>query len=117
MDLGGGYTMEIMNQTRGYAYLLGVLKNQQADTFCCSCNSFMKTLAAVKETLANFEAQHVEEIKNVPGEFLRLFTDPKSGLAQIRQPENPVRQKKAGNCKLPEGVCFTKSALAVLQKI
>jgi hypothetical protein len=117
MDLGGGYAMEIMNQARGYAYLFGMLKNQQSDIFCCSCNSFVNTLAAVKENLAAFEARHVEEIKNLPREVLCLFTDAKSGIGQIRQPENPERQKKAGNCKLPEGVCFTKSALAILQKI
>lgn len=109
--------MVIMNQARGYAYLLGVMKNQQADAFCCSCNSFMNTLAAARENLVTFEAQHAEEIKNLPEEFLRLFTDAKSGIAQIRPPENPVRQKKAGNCKMPEGVCFTKSAIAILQKI
>ena len=109
--------MEIMNQARGYAYLFGVLKNRQADAFCCSCNSFVNTLAAVKESLATFDAQHAEEIKNLPGEFLRLFTDAKNEIVQIRQPDSPVRQKKAGNCKLPEGVCFTKSALAIFQKI
>ena len=107
--------MVIMNQLRGYAYLLGVLKNQQSDTLCCSCNSFVNTLAAVSENLAAFEAQHAEA--NLPVEFSRLLAYAKDGIAQLRQPENPVRQKKAGNCKLPEGVCFTKSALAILQKI
>jgi hypothetical protein len=109
--------MEIMNQARGYAYLFGMLKNQEADTFCRSCNSFLKTLAAVKENMAKFEVQYVEEIKNLPGQFSRLFADAKSGISVMQQPEQPLGQKKAGNCKLPEGVCFTKSALAILQKI
>ncbi len=109
--------MEIMNQARGYAYLFGMLKNQEADTFCRSCNSFLKTLAAVKENMAKFEVQYDEEIKNLPGQFSRLFADAKSGISVMQQPEQPLGQKKAGNCKLPEGVCFTKSALAILQKI
>lgn len=109
--------MEIMNQARGYAYVAGVLKSQQADPFCRSCNSFVNTLTAVKENLAKFESQHAEGIRNLPGEFSRLFADAKSGIAAMKQPENPVGQKKAGNCKLPEGVCFTKSSLAILQKI
>ena len=109
--------MEIMNQARGYAYLFGVLKNQQADTFCRSCNSFMNTLAAVKENLAKFEAQHAGEIKDLSGEFSLLFADAKGGIAAMKQPENPAGQKKAGNCKLPEGVCFIKSSLAILQKV
>jgi hypothetical protein len=54
--------MENMNQARGYAYLYGVLKNQQADPFCRSCNSFINTLAVVKENLVKFEAQHAGEM-------------------------------------------------------
>jgi hypothetical protein len=106
-----------MNQARGYACLSGMLKNQQADTFCRSCSSFLNTLAAAKENMAKFEVQYDEEIKNLPGQFSRLYADAKSGIAVMQQPEHPLGQKKAGNCKLPEGVCFTKSALALLQKI
>ncbi len=109
--------MEIMNQARGYAYLFGVLKNQQADPFCRSCNSFVKTLAAVKENLAKFEALHAGEVRDFPEELSRLFADAKGGLDAMKQPENPAGQKKAGNCKLPEGVCFIKSSLAIFQKV
>ena len=109
--------MEITNQARSYAYLFGVLKNQQADPSCRSCNSFISTLAAVRENLVKFEAQHAAEIRGLTGEVSRLFADAKSGIAAMQQPENPLGQKKAGNCKLPEGVCFTKSSLAILQKI
>jgi hypothetical protein len=109
--------MEVSNQVRGYAYVFGALKSQQADPFCGSCNSFVKTLAGVRENLAAFEAPHAEEIKNLPGELSRLFVDAKSGISAMMQPANPLGQKKAGNCKLPEGVCFTKSSLAILQKV
>jgi hypothetical protein len=109
--------MEIMNQARGYAYLFGVLTNQQSDPFCRSCNSFVQTLAAGKENLAKFEASRAGEIQNLPPEVSRLFAAAKNGLAAMHQPENPVGQKKTGNCTLPEGVCFTKSSLAMLQKI
>jgi hypothetical protein len=109
--------MEIMNQVRGYAYLFGVLKNQQADPFCRTCNSFVKTLAAVKENLVKFETQHAGEVRGLPGDFPRLFADAKSGIGAMKPPENPLGQKKAGNCKLPEGVCFEKSSLAILQKV
>jgi hypothetical protein len=109
--------MESMNQARGYAYLFGVLKNQQADPFCRSCNSFVTTLVAIREQLTKFEALHPDEIRNLPGELSRLFADAKSGITAMKQPENPLGQKKAGNCKLPEGVCFLKSSLAILQKV
>jgi hypothetical protein len=109
--------MEITNQARSYAYLFGVLKNQQTDPSCRSCNSFISTLAAVKDNLAKLETQHAAEIKGLSGDLTRVFADAKSGISAMHQPENPVGQKKAGNCKLPEGVCFTKSSLAILQKI
>lgn len=109
--------MEIMNQARGYAYLFGMLRNQQADAFCRSCNSFLTTLAAARENIVRFDAQHGEEIRNLPEPFSRLYADAKSGISMMQQPEQPLRQKKEGNCKLPEGVCFTKSALALLQRI
>ena len=109
--------MEVMNQARGYTYLFGLLKNQQADPYCRSCNSFINTLTAAREDLAKFEAQYAGEIKNLPGEFAHVFAEAKSGIAAMKQPENPLGQKKLGNCKLPEGVCFTKSSLAILHKV
>ena len=109
--------MEIMNQARSYAYLFGVLKNQQADPSCRSCNSFVNTVTVARESLAKFETRHEGEIKKLSEEFSRLFADAKSGIAAMKQPENPLGQKKAGNCKLPEGVCFTKTSLSILQKI
>jgi hypothetical protein len=108
--------MAVMNQARGFAYLFGVLKNQQSDPYCRSCNSFVKTLAAARENLSAFEAQYAEEIRNLPAEFSRLFDDAQRVSAAVKRPENPVGQKKAGNCKLPEGVCFIKSSLSILQK-
>jgi len=109
--------MEIMNQVRGYSYLFIILKNQPADPFCRSCNAFIKTLAAVREGIEQFECQHGGDIGKMPKEFVELFSNAKNGIMQISQPESPVSQKKAGNCKLPEGVCFMKTSLTMLQKI
>ncbi|HET7319855.1 MAG TPA: hypothetical protein VFK23_12010 [Nitrospirota bacterium] len=109
--------MEILNQVRGYSYLLGVLKTQQADPFCPSCSAFSKTLTALRESLDKFESEHYVEIQGLSGEFSRLFAEAKSGIAAVRHPDNPTGQKKAGNCKLPQGVCFTKLSLAILQKV
>jgi len=106
-----------MNQARGFAYLFGVLKNQQADPICRSCNSFVKTLAAARESLTAFEAKNAEEIKSASSEVTRLLIVAKNSSDMLEQADNPLRQKKEGNCKLPEGVCFTKSSLAILQKV
>ncbi len=109
--------MEAMSQARGYSYVLGVLRSQQNDPFCSACNSFVKTLTAAKENLAKFEVASAEKIRELPREVSRLFSDAKEEIVAMKLPENPAGQKKAGNCKLPEGVCFMKSSLALLQKI
>lgn len=109
--------MEISNQARGYSYMLGVLKNREADPYCYSCNSFLSTLVAVNENLGKFEREHATEIVNLPAELSIFYSVAKSGIAAIKQPMNPIGQKKSGNCKLPEGVCFLKSTLSILQKI
>jgi hypothetical protein len=109
--------MEISNQARGYSYMLGVLKNREADLYCHSCNSFLSTLVAVNENLRQFEREHATEIGNLPAELAIFYSVAKSGITAIKQPVNPIGQKKSGNCKLPEGVCFLKSTLPILQKI
>jgi hypothetical protein len=109
--------MEISNQARGYSYLLGVLKNREADPYCYSCNSFLSTLVAVNENLGQFEREHAAEIEFLPPELSLLYSVAKSGIAAMKQPMNPIGQKKSGNCKLPEGVCFLKSTLSIVQKI
>ena len=109
--------MEITNQVRGYAFFLNVIRGQQSDPFCRSCNAFVKTLAAVREDMEAFERQNAGAISALPSDPVRLFNDAKAGIASLRAPEQPQGQKKAGNCKLPEGVCFLKSSLALLQRI
>jgi hypothetical protein len=77
----------------------------------------VNTLKTVKEQVSAFEIQHAAELKKIPGDFAGLFAATQSGIPALQQPEHPVGQKKAGNCKLPEGVCFLKSSLAILQKV
>jgi hypothetical protein len=109
--------MEIANQVRGYSYMAGVLKNREGDSFCRSCSAFVNTLATVREGLAKFEREHAKDIEKVPGDFSLFLYVAANSIKGIRNPENPIGQKKAGNCKLPEGVCFVKASLAILQKI
>ena len=86
--------------------MLGVLKNRDADSFCNSCNSFRTTLTVVNENLEKFEREHGAEIGNFPAEISLFYSVAKSGIPAMKQPANPAGQKKLGNCKLPEGVCF-----------
>ncbi len=108
--------MEIMTQIRGLHYLYGVFRNRQADPFCRDCNGFRKTLDAAKALLDTLEREHAAELHGLPSEFASLFAEAKAGITALQGPENPRKQKKEGNCKLAEGVCFLKSSLALIQK-
>jgi hypothetical protein len=60
---------------------------------------------------------HVERIHTLPGELLRLLEEARTGLEGIKPPENAVGQKKAGTCRMPEGVCFVKLSKLVWDKL
>lgn len=104
--------MEPVNQARGCAYIFGVLKGQQSDPFCRSCSAFANTLAAVTDRMAKFEGRD-----DLPADITGLLEAVSAGMNGIQRPESPAGQKKAGNCRLPQGVCFVKASLALLEKI
>ena len=109
--------MEVQNQVRGYFFLLGILRNQQKDPYCSACSAFANSLRKVREEIAAFEAENGEDLRKLAPEFRQLFDAARSGLFDLQPPAEPSGQKKAGKCKLPEGTCFVKTSLALLQKI
>jgi len=109
--------MQCITRIRGYYYISGVLTKQGGDPSCSKCKAFVNTTQASREGLKDFERMQNDELQGMPAEIQRIFTDAKTALAGIVLPDNAVGQKKAGNCKLPEGVCFVKSAGALLQNL
>jgi hypothetical protein len=109
--------MMLVNNVRGYYYLSGVLMNQMRDPFCHMCKALVNATTASRQGVTDFERSEGAEIQGLPAELQRIFADAKTVLAGIVLPDNAVGQKKAGNCKLPEGVCFVKSARALLQNL
>jgi hypothetical protein len=109
--------MHIVNQIRGYAYVYGVLRHQQEDPFCGSCSAFANSLHKVRESLGAFDHERSRDIENAAEELRRRYAEAKSGLMALQPPDNPSGQKKAGNCKLPQGVCFVKWSLAIMEKM
>jgi len=113
----GETIMIFSNHIRGYAYLFKVLTGQQGDLFCGKCKAFVNTAAAARLDLAAFEQENAAGIQALPGELQRVLAETKvmsEGLVLI---ENASGQKKAGKCKLPEGVCFVKSGRALLKSV
>jgi hypothetical protein len=109
--------MELLNQVRGYHFMLGVFRNQQIDPYCIACSAFANTLKAVRENFARFEAEHGEALKALSPEFGRIMAETRTGMSILQGSADPSGQKKAGNCKLPQGVCFVKASFALIQQI
>jgi hypothetical protein len=109
--------MLLVTRVRGYYYLSGVLTNQERDPCCRMCKAFVNTTQASRQGLSDLERSEGAEIQDMPVEVRRIFADAKTALVSIVLPDNAVGQKKAGNCNLPEGVCFVKSAGTLLQSL
>ncbi len=109
--------MELLNHVRAYLYLSKVLTNQQHDLFCGRCSAWNNTLNNTRIALRQFEAEQVTELSRLSTEAGVLLAEARSRLAGVANAVDPVGQKKAGNCKLPQGVCFVKASLALLEKV
>jgi hypothetical protein len=102
---------------RAFIFLTRVLEGQQRDPFCRVCKARVNSVTKARERLAGFESGHATDLLDVPPEYRKMFAEAKSILAGLDLPENAVGQKKAGNCRLPEGVCFVKASLSLLEKV
>jgi hypothetical protein len=109
--------MELLNQVRGYHFMLGVFVNRQKDPYCIACSAFANTLKTVRENFGRFEAEHGEALKALSPEFGRIMAETRTGMSILQGPADPSGQKKAGNCKLAQGVCFVKTSFTLIQQI
>jgi hypothetical protein len=109
--------MELLIRVRAYHYLVGVLTNQQRDLFCGQCSAWNNTLNSTREALKQLDVEHDAELRNLSPEVVTLLADTRSRLAGLANIAHPAGQKKAGNCKLPEGVCFVKTSRSLLEKV
>ena len=106
-----------IEQIRFYHYISGVLAIQQADPLCGTCKAYANSVAALKEGLAGLEHEHSDKLSCLPGETSHLFEEARNRLFSVKTADDATGQKKAGNCKMPEGVCFIKAAKAILHKL
>lgn len=105
------------NRIRFFHYISRVLHGQQADPYCGKCKAFANSVAAVEESLAEWESAHMGELKDLPGDIRHLLGEARGEIATIKRPENALGQKKAGNCKMPEGVCFVKISKKIAEQL
>ena len=108
---------ELINQIRYYHFISGVLNNQQSDPLCTKCKAYANTAKRMKENISELQSLHVESMHTLPVEMLHILEESQDRIGRIKTFEDAVGQKKAGNCRLPEGVCFIKLSKAILDKL
>jgi len=106
---------QLENTVRFYHFISGVLLNQERDRVCCRCKAFENTARRMKEEIAGIEA--LPNKSDFSDEMLFLLKDAKKRLDALKHQEGSVGQKKAGLCRMPEGLCFVKLSKAVLSRI
>lgn len=100
----------MINRIRYVYFMSGVLAGQQHDPFCSRCKACANTLARIREMLAEVEQEAAARPEGLSQESRILAALARTRLETVNVPEDAVGQKKAGNCRLPEGVCFVKSS-------
>ncbi len=100
----------MINRIRYVYFMSGVLAGQQHDPFCSRCKACANTLARVREMLIEAEQEVAAQPESRSPEIRSLVALARTKLETVNIPEDAIGQKKAGNCRLPEGVCFVKSS-------
>ena len=109
-------TRKEVNLLRGMSYVFGALSYLKDEPLCSKCNSLAESIEIAKDKFLALE-KSLNKKRGMPEEMRKLLLDIYATLPQMSIPDNPVRQKKEGNCRLPTGVCFTKSVLPVYEEI
>lgn len=109
--------MQNANRLRYYHFIAGLLANQQHDPLCSVCKAFANTVERVRQEVTTYMATSTAELKALPEQESLMLADIKIMLADLHPVADASGQKKAGNCMLPQGVCFVKSSRALQEKI
>ncbi|MBA4373762.1 MAG: hypothetical protein C0402_12995 [Thermodesulfovibrio sp.] len=108
---------DIHSHVRFYSFISGVLHTQKGDPLCGNCRAFANTALRMKEGIALVEAEQAKELSELTEPFRILLDEARRIIAAIDIPPDAPGQKKAGNCLMPEGVCFVKSSKKLLDTI
>ena len=103
---------QLINRIRFFHFISGVLINQSEDPVCGRCKAFANTVRWTREGISTLQGNG-----EIPDQILRLLSDAQRMASGIVVPEDTVGQKKAGNCRMPQGVCFVKASKSILEKL
>lgn len=109
--------MDMLTELRYYHFIAGVLANQQHDPFCSICKAFTNSAQQIREDVKKFMMTNSAELTDIQEQDAVMLADIKMKLADLHPVSDAVGQKKAGNCLLPQGVCFVKTAKGLIDRI
>lgn len=104
-----------MNFARGLGYMAGVLVKHQNEPLCGKCRGLTKTADKVRERMNKFEQS--SDKGNLPVDIQELYSGAKEAMYGLHLSDEPVPQKKLGNCNLPDRGCFVKYSMAFFENI
>jgi hypothetical protein len=107
----------IVNQIRFFHCMAGVLATQQGDPLCGKCKAHANTVSAMADGMSALDREHQKEFNSLPEDIKQLLEEARARISAMRPFEDTVGQKKAGNCTMPQGVCFIKSSKAILSRL
>jgi hypothetical protein len=103
-------------QLRAIRFMFAVLAYLQDEQLCGKCSSFTGVYEKSMEKFLLIE-KVLGRNKTIPEETRDLFSGIYGVLSGMKIPDNPVKQKREGNCGFPAGVCLAKNAFALYQQI
>jgi len=99
---------DIINRIRGLGFMAGVLQRQSREPLCSKCISYAMTVEESREALKDI--QESLSSGTVPNGFDTVLKDASGTIMGVPVPSEPVRQRKEGDCQLPEKACFVKKS-------
>lgn len=109
--------MDMLTELRYYHFIAGVLANQQQDPLCSRCKAFTNCVERIREEVKAYMVTNAGALTALPEQDQVMPVDINMMLDGLHPLPDAVGQKKAGNCLLPQGVCFVKSPKALREKM
>ena len=89
--------------------MAGVLERQSREPLCGNCISYALTVEESREALRDL-TETLSSDNDAPAEFRSVLKEASATILGVPVPSEPQKQRKTGQCRLPEKACFVKRA-------
>ena len=89
--------------------MAGVLERQSREPLCGKCISYALTVKEAREALRDL-TETLSSDNDAASEFRSVLKEASATILGVPVPKDPQRQRKTGQCRLPDKACFIKRA-------